>query len=621
MDSSAETRPDGDDDILHRGRARAPRTDRTILRSQAETLPLAPDAPATAHPTHRTTHATNRRTSIYGVSGRGDSGAGVDGEREGDEVGHYKLLTELGSGGFGTVWLAKRTCDFEQKVAIKVVKQGLDSDAVLERFGQEIQLLALMDHPHVAKVFDAGTTPSGRPYFVMDHVDGRPLTKFADEHRLTIEERLRLFLQVCDAIQYAHYKEIVHRDLKPSNVLVAPDGNGGANAKVIDFGIAKALTHNLSDQCRATESGQMVGTYEYMSPEQAEGDDAAIDGRSDVYSLGVILYELLVGAVPFASKQLRSQTQEEIRRTICQDDPPSPALRLRALRGDGADHARRLADFRRITPSRHARVLAGELGWIPLKAMSKRRDDRYSSPEALAEDIRSYLAGRTVEAVPPTTAYRLRKYVRHHSVALLIACSMAVAAGSFAHRYFTAVGNATVLHPDPEWLVEKTAFEDRLQHESIEWALKAQEQLIADQWKRVNDLRVQNSTDERHVRREESAGGQDGARDGDSADRRIAIAQRDDLIATLKRPLAMHYARQAWFLFRLDRKEEALSSQRLAAAILNEIPSESRRFTEEDLGRLRLFDEALEHYQTRSARDVAPQLWRAPVASTMASTK
>jgi serine/threonine protein kinase len=613
MDSSAEIRPNGDDDIPNRGRARAPRLD----RSMAETLPLGPEHPATAHPatahpTHRTTHSASRRTSIYGVSARLDA-MSHGGEREGDEVGHYKLLTELGTGGFGTVWLAKRTCDFEQKVAIKIVKQGLDSEAVLERFGQEIQLLALMDHPHVAKVFDAGTTPSGRPYFVMDHVDGRPLTKFADEHRLTIEERLRLFLQVCDAIQYAHYKEIVHRDLKPSNILVAPDGNGGANAKVIDFGIAKALTHRLSEQCRATESGQMVGTYEYMSPEQAEGNDAAIDGRSDVYSLGVILYELLVGAVPFASKQLRSQTQEEIRRTICQDDPPSPAARLRALREEGSDHARRLADFRRITPSRHARALAGELGWIPLKAMGKHRDGRYSSPESMAEDIRNYLAGRSVEAVPPTTTYRLRKYVRSHRVALLMACSMAIAAGSFAHRYFTAIGAATTIHPDPEWLVDKTALDERLPHDSVEWALQAQEQLIAEQWKRVNDLRVQNSADERRARQEAGTGG--------DADRRVAIEQREDLIASLKRPLAMHYARQAWFLFRLDRKEDALSSQRLAAAILNEIPSERRKFTDEDIGRLAMFGEALEHYQTRSPRDVAPQLWREAVGGRIAASK
>jgi serine/threonine protein kinase len=601
MDAAAEPRREGGDDNPHR----SVRTPVGRDWSRDETLPIDPSAPRThhSHPnTHHSghSHATFRRSSLTGAAQRAELGP----EREGDLVGNYKLLTVLGTGGFGTVWLAKRVCDFEQMVAIKIVRQGRDSDAVLERFGTEIQLLALMDHPHVAKVFDAGRTTCGRPYFVMDHVDGRPLTRFADEHRLTVEERLHLFLQVCDAIQYAHHKEIIHRDLKPSNILVAPDGNGGANAKVIDFGIAKALSRDPQDVTAIAESGQMVGTFEYMSPEQARGDTDSIDGRSDVYSLGVILYELLVGVTPIDSKYLRSHGKDDIQRIICHEGFATPGARIKQIRTASLDQAKRLADLRRSTPARHARVLGGELGWIPLKAMEKDRDDRYASPDALAEDIRNYLAGRTVSAVPASHPYRLRKYIRSHSGAILMGCCLAAVGISFGLNAMTRQAPALPFNQDAEWLLDATAHQPALTTGSIEYSLLLQERKLEECRTRCRELERVNEEDQRILKRETEASSIQ------QEQRRTAIANRTSVIEGLKRQLVTAYARRAWFLFRLNHRDAALASQRSAVDTLATIGTEGRTLSAAEREERVMHDEAMLHYQSRDPSDPAPpRLW------------
>ena len=337
-------------------------------------------------------------------------------ESPGDTVGPYTLVKMLGEGGFGAVWLAERKLPYVQNVALKIIKPGMDSKAVVARFEQERQALALMNHPHVAKVLDGGMTPTGRPYFAMEFVRGQPISEFCDTKALPLHARLNLFLQVCDAIQHAHTKGIIHRDLKPANVLVADaEGEGDEPAaKVIDFGIAKALTQDGSGQEQVTEAGVMIGTPEYMSPEQADGEQERIDTRTDVYSLGVILYELLTGTLPFDPKELRSKNYREMQRTIREDDPPPPSARLTTIATRDRDLAGRIEASRGIAMAALARDLKRELEWIPLKAMRKEPEERYQSAIALAEDVRNYLAGRPLVAAPESTAYRIRKYVRRN---------------------------------------------------------------------------------------------------------------------------------------------------------------------------------------------------------------
>jgi len=352
-----------------------------------------------------------------------DQAGTTDKVREGPGkcIDRYKLLRLLGEGGMGMVYLAQQTQPIRRQVALKVIKPGMDSRRVIARFEAERQTLALLDHPHIAQVYDAGSTDQGYPYFVMEHVTGLPITEFCDRHRLSIAARLRLFQQVCGAVQHAHQKGIIHRDLKPSNILVLSEQDK-AIPKIIDFGVAKALSHPLTDQTLFTVETQLLGTPEYMSPEQADMSDEDIDTRSDVYSLGVLLYVLLTGVLPFDSQELRKSGIEQVRKTILETDPKTPSTRLRKL----GKEAEAFAQNRCTQVAALAKSLRRELEWIPLKAMCKDRKGRYRSVADMADDVENYLQGNPLIAGPPSTLYRLRKCVQRHRA--LVTGSVAVLA-------------------------------------------------------------------------------------------------------------------------------------------------------------------------------------------------
>jgi serine/threonine protein kinase/tetratricopeptide (TPR) repeat protein len=330
-------------------------------------------------------------------------------ERPGSLIGPYKLLEQIGEGGMGTVWMAQQTEPVKRVVALKLIKAGMDSKQVIARFEAERQALALMDHPHIAKILDAGQTPSGRPYFVMDLVKGLPLTAYCDQGQLTARERLALFADVCQAVQHAHQKGIIHRDLKPSNVLVTLH-DGEALVKVIDFGIAKALGQQLTDKTLFTGFAQMIGTPLYMSPEQAALSNVDVDTRSDVYSLGVILYELLTGTTPYTRERLEQLGYDEMRQIIREQEPPRPSTRISTL----GEAATSISAQRKSDPRRLSQLCRGELDWIVMQALDKDRNRRYESASALAADVQRYLHDEPVLAHPPGLGYRLRKLVRRN---------------------------------------------------------------------------------------------------------------------------------------------------------------------------------------------------------------
>jgi len=359
-------------------------------------------------------------------------------ESVGSRIGRYKLLQRIGEGGFGTVFMAEQREPVIRRVALKIIKAGMDTRQIIARFEAERQALAMMDHPNIARVLDAGATETGRPYFVMELVKGEPVTAYCDRHFLPVRQRLELFRDICGAVQHAHQKGIIHRDIKPSNVLVTV-ADGRPLPKVIDFGIAKATAVRLTEKTLFTELHQLIGTPEYMSPEQAEVSGVDVDTRSDVYSLGVLLYELLAGGTPFDVGRLRRAPFAELQRIIRDEEPPRPSMRLRTMASsqisvlpsapEGRPSTDRsiedIAKRRRTEAISLQRSLRGDLDWIVMKCLEKDRSRRYGTASALADDIGNYLAQRPVSATPPSMAYRVRKFVRRNRGAVLAVVTIA----------------------------------------------------------------------------------------------------------------------------------------------------------------------------------------------------
>jgi serine/threonine protein kinase len=343
-------------------------------------------------------------------------------EGPGTRIGPYKLLEVIGEGGFGKVFMAEQDRPVSRKVALKIVKPGMDTREVIARFESERQALALLNHPNIAQIFDGGETESGRPYFVMELVKGAPITEFCDKNHLPADERLRLFISVCHAIQHAHYKGVIHRDIKPSNVMITLH-DGVPVVKVIDFGVAKATAQKLTEKTLFTSYGQMIGTPTYMSPEQAEMSGLDVDTRTDIYSLGVLLYELLTGTTPLDAVRLREAGFAEMQRLIREVEPPKPSTRLSSL----GDSATILAGNRASDPKHLARLLAGDLDWIVMNSLEKDRNRRYASPGTFAEDIDRFLRREAIVARPPSAIYRLRKFAQRHRTTVYAMVAIVVA--------------------------------------------------------------------------------------------------------------------------------------------------------------------------------------------------
>jgi eukaryotic-like serine/threonine-protein kinase len=382
------------------------------LRAQVESLLLAHEQSCNFLNLSEDGQTANLRSTVAPALREGPS----------TKIGAYKLLQLVGEGGFGTVYMAEQEHPVRRRVALKIIKLGMDTKAVIARFEAERQALAMMDHPGIARVLDAGSTETGRPFFVMELVKGDPITEYSDKNNLSIPQRLALFVQVCQAVQHAHQKGLIHRDIKPTNILVSTLDDRPV-AKVIDFGIAKATQARLTEKTLFTEFRQFIGTPQYMSPEQAEGS-LDVDTRSDVYSLGVLLYELLAGTTPFVVSQLLRAGYEEMQRIIREVEPPRPSTHLSTI---AAETLSTVTQHRQSDPKRLGQVLSGDLDWIVMRCLEKDRTRRYATASGLAEDIGRYLSDEPVQARPPAFTYRLRKFVRRNKVGALTATAIAAA--------------------------------------------------------------------------------------------------------------------------------------------------------------------------------------------------
>jgi WD40 repeat protein/serine/threonine protein kinase len=400
-------------------------------------------------------------------------------ERPGTVIGPYKLLEQIGEGGFGVVFMAEQSHPVRRKVALKVLKPGMDTRQVVARFEAERQALALMDHPNIARVFDGGETAAGRPYFVMELVRGIPITEFADQNHLPVRERLELFTSICKAVQHAHQKGIIHRDIKPSNVLVTLH-DGTPVAKVIDFGVAKAMGQQLTDKTLFTNFAQMIGTPLYMSPEQAEMSGLDVDTRTDIYALGVLLYELLTGTTPFDRERLKTLGYDEIRRIIREEEPARPSTRI-STRGPAAVTA---SANRGSDPKRLSQLFRGELDWIVMKALDKDRNRRYEMASAFAADVQRYLDDEPVQACPPSRWYRFRKFARRNKTVLATATAvglaMLVALSSLVGAVTVLADSNTEIRKQRD-LTEKAFLNEKDAKEKLDVALRRQQRFLSFQ--------------------------------------------------------------------------------------------------------------------------------------------
>ena len=388
-------------------------------------------------------------------------------------IGRYKLLEQIGEGGMGVVYVALQQKPIRRTVALKIIKPGMDSRQVVARFEAERQALAMMNHPHIAKVLDAGSTDSGSPYFVMELVKGIPITEFCDRHQVDVRQRLELFIKVCDAVQHAHLKGVIHRDLKPSNILVELE-NVKAVPKIIDFGVAKATQQTLTERTLHTGFSQMIGTPLYMSPEQAQLNSLDVDTRSDIYSLGVLLYELLTGSTPFDRDTLKEAGFDEMRRIIREVDPPRPSHRITTL---AAAQLSTVSSQRQIDPRKLSSTMRGELDWIVMKALEKDRTRRYESASSLAADVQRFLDGDAVLACPPTRVYRMVKFARRYrvwiSTAALIAIVLTVGLVTTAWQAFRASRAEQASNQSEEFATQQLARALQSEKEAKQQAARA----------------------------------------------------------------------------------------------------------------------------------------------------